>query len=210
MGEMTVKGYAERRVERDVVEVILKFIGEGTTIPEAVQKSSDELEKFLRIFEENGIDSGVFKIIDNSTSKKYRSENKKMPYESKRAISIKMPMNSANVDSMMQYISNYQINVEILDTYQYSRKIELHKELLKEAVDDSRAKAEMIASCAGQRIKGIKSVNADFSSSDKHMVFDDLSDCFDIAPCSVSRARKLSAPIIKETEEVEVVWLIED
>lgn len=213
MGEMTVKGYAERTVDCDVICYVLKFIGEGSSIPEATKRSSDELEHFLKIMEENGIGSELFELGDNSTSKKYRSDNEKQSYESNRVITVKMALNTANADAIMQYISEYQINVELTDTYSYSQKAELHKELLKEAVDDSRAKAEIIASCTGQRIKGIKSVDTDFSSREKHTILEDYGEFFNmigIKSCGTSRAQKLSSPTITEKEEVEVVWLIED
>lgn len=213
MGEMIIKGYAERRVECDIIQYILKFIGEGVSVPEAAKKSSDELERFLKIMEENGIGSEVFELGDNSTSKKYRSENEEMPYESKRIITAKMPMNTANADAIMQYITNYQLNVEISDTYSYSHKSELHKELLKEAVDDSRARAEIIASYAGQKIKGIKRIDTDLSNINKSVELDDCSELFCVFErinCEPSRAQKLSAPTVREKEEVSVIWLIDD
>ncbi len=211
MGEMTIKGYAERTVDCDVVQYILKFIGEGESIPEAAKKSSDELERFLKIMEENGIGSELFELGDNSTSKKYRSENEEMPYESKRTITAKMPLNTANADAIMQYITNYRINVEFTDSYLYSKKSELHKELLKEAVDDSRARAEIIASCAGQKIKGIKCIDTDLKNIKKSVVLDDCCELFrGMSSCGVSRAQKLSAPTVTEKEEVSVIWLIED
>ena len=76
MGEMTIKGYAERTVDCDVAEYTLKFMGEGVSIPEAAKKSSDELERFLKIMEENGIGSEFFELGDNSTSKKYSKSSR--------------------------------------------------------------------------------------------------------------------------------------
>lgn len=213
MGEMTIKGYAERTVDCDVVEYCLRFNGEGKSIPEAAQMASDELEHFLEIMEENGIGSELFELGDNSTSKKFNSQNEEMPYESKRVITVKMPMNTANSDAIMQYITKYQINVELTDGYYYSKNTELHRELLKEAVDDSRARAEIIASCAGQKIKGIQRVDAELSRSVSQTYSDDYSTFFEminLKSCDVLRSQKLSSPTITEKEEVVVVWLIED
>lgn len=106
MGEMTVKGYAERKVECDTVKYTLEFNADGLTIPDAVKKVNAELEHFLEIMEKNGITADKFEIVDNKSAEKYSHDEGKMPYYSKRIVSISMPLITQNVNSMMQYISD--------------------------------------------------------------------------------------------------------
>lgn len=208
MGEMTVKGYAERRVECDIVKYTLEFNAEGMTIPEAVEEVNKELEHFLEIMDNNGIKSDMFKPEDNNTSKKYSFDEGEKPYLSERKISIIMPLSTYNINSMMQYIAKYNLNVVLEEEYIYSDLGALHKELLRDAIADSKSKAELIASFTGQKIKGIKRVSTEYSECDMDFMLKEKA-CILGSPAP-SYAEHLSNPVIEEEEKVEVVWLIED
>ncbi|MDE6774934.1 MAG: SIMPL domain-containing protein, partial [Ruminococcus sp.] len=87
MGEMTVKGYAERKVECDLVKYTFNFEKVGYSIDTSIKAVSAELERFLEIIEKKtGIAPNVFRIENNSTSKEYHS-NKEKRYEADRKIS---------------------------------------------------------------------------------------------------------------------------
>lgn len=212
MGEMTVKGYAERRVECDIVKYTLGFTADGMTIPEAVEAVNKELEHFLEIMENNGIKSDMFELEDNNTSERYSIDEGEKPYYSEREISIRMPLSTYNINSMMQYIAKYKLNVVLRETYYYSDLSDLHKELLKEAVEDSKNKAELIASFTGQKIKGIKSVITNFTEREMLLKSkrDEENRIYKIGEVAPSYAENLSSPTDVEKEDVEVVWLIED
>lgn len=208
MGEMTVKGYAERRVKCDIVKYTLGFTADGMTIPEAVEAVNKELEHFLEIMENNGIKSEMFELEDNNTSKKYSFDEGEKPYLSERKISIRMPLSTYNINSMMQYIAKYKLNVVLNEEYIYSDLNALHKELLRDAIADSKSKAELIASFTGQKIKGIASVTTQYSECS--MDFMRQEQMYILAESASSFAEHLSDPMIEEDEKVEVVWLIED
>lgn len=208
MGEMAIKGYAERRVECDIVKYTLNFKADGMTIPKAVEAVNAELEHFLEIMENNGITSDMFELNENNTSEKYDDEEEN-PYLSEREISIRMPLSTYNINCIMQYIAEYKLNVVLDEEYYYSDLSALHKELLKDAIADSKSKAELIASFTGQKIKGIKSVTTQFSECCMDFMCADKKLIKLKAPAS-SCAENLSAPTIEEKENVEVVWLIED
>lgn len=212
MGEMTVKGYAERRVECDIVEYTLNFKADGVTIPEAVKAVNTELEHFLEIMEKNGIPANKFELEDNKTAEKYSYDEGEMPYYSKRVVSITIPLITQNINNMMQCIAEYKLNVVLDEEYRYSKIKDLHEELLKEAVADSRKKAELIASFTGQKIKGIKSVITEYSEYENELrcLQERERGIHKIGESMPSLAKNLSNPIIKETEDVSIVWLIED
>lgn len=212
MGEMTIKGYAERRVECDIVEYTLEFKADGMTIPEAAQAVNNELEHFLDIMEKSGVSADMFELEDNSTSEKYNSEEEEKPYYSKRKISIRMPLITQSINSMMQYIAEFKLNVGLREVYYCSDMAEIHKELLKEAVADSRNKAELIASFTGQKIKGIKSVITNYAEYEMELMRkrDKELGIHKIGSTTTSRADKISSPTTDQKESVEVIWLIED
>ena len=212
MGEMAIKGYAERRVECDVVEYTLCFKADGITIPEAVKAVNTELEHFLEIMEKSGVTAGKFELEDNSTSEKYNSEEEEKPFYSKRKISIRMPLSTQSINNMMQYIAEYKLNVDLSEEYYCSDMAEIHKELLREAVADSRNKAELIASFTGQKIKGIKSVITNYAEYERELLRkrDQELGIHKIGETHIARANRISSPTTDQEETVEVIWLIED
>ena len=91
--------------------------------------------------------------------------------------------------------------------YFTSNILDIHKELLREAIEDSKAKAEIIASTMGQKIIGIDKVlfgdqfgrietEEDFFEKKIHCIGSSLSD-------------ELSADKQAVKENVEVDWIIE-
>ena len=114
---MAINGYAERRVECDIVKYTLNFKADGMTIPEAVQTVNTELEHFLEIMEKSGVSADKFELEDNSTSEKYNSEEEEKPFYSKRKISIRMPLSAQSINSMMEHIAEYKLNVGVSEEY---------------------------------------------------------------------------------------------
>ncbi len=212
MGEMAIKGYAERRVECDVVEYTLCFKADGMTIPEAVKAVNTELEHFLEIMEKSGVPADKFELDDNSTSEKYNIEEEEKPFYSKRKISIRMPLSTQSINSMMQNIAEYKLNVGMSEEYYCSDMAEIHKELLREAVADSRNKAELIASFTGQKITGIKSVITNYAEYEMELMRkrDQELGIHKIGESHIARADMISSPTTDQEESVEVIWLIED
>lgn len=208
MGEMTVKGYAEREVECDLVKYVFKFEKIGYSIDNSVKAVSAELERFLEIIEnKTGITPNIFKIVDNSTSKAYHSE-KEQKYKAYRKISAVLPMSAEFSDFLMNIIAKHEFNVEVDENYIVSNIEEINKELLKLAIEDSKDKAEMIAVFAGEKICGIKTLKILTSSSssneeDEGYALDDILKTLD------SKSSQLSSPVVKLSQNVDITWSIE-
>ena len=88
----------------------------------------------------------------------------------------------------------------------------LHEQLLKEAVLDSKKKAEMIASAMGQKVIGIETLNAgeryNSYDSEEKAYYDQFSHKIGETH-SCSKSNRLQAPFITEYEHVDVEWIIE-
>lgn len=211
MGEMNVKGYAKREVECDFVRYKFDFEKTGDSIAEAVEAVNCELERFLSIVDKKlKITPDAFKIEKNSTSKSYNSSKDKQIYKANRKISALLPMKSGLSDLFMSIISGYKFNVELSEDYTVSDIQEIHNELLKLAIEDSKNKAEMIASFAGEKILGIKTLKNVRCRCDSYdgegkgeYILEDILCCLD------SKSSLLSSPTVEESESVEIVWLLE-
>lgn len=210
MGEMTVKGYAEREVESDLVKYTFNFEKIGYSIDTSVKAVSAELERFLEIIEEKtGIIPDVFRIENNSTSKTYNSE-KGQRYKAERRISAVLPMSAELSDLLMNIIVKHEFNVEINEDYIVSNMEEINKELLKLAIENSKDKAEMIALFAEEKICGIKTLKIlTNKSSSIDEEYEEGYRLDDILRGLDSKSSQLSSPIIKLSQNVEIVWNIE-
>lgn len=218
MGKMTVKGYAEREVESDLVRYKFNFVKVDYSIDASVKAVSTELERFLEIIEKKiGIAPDVFRIEDNSTSKEYRpNSDKEQKYKANRKISAVLPMSAKLSDLLMNIIAEYEFNVEVEEHYIVSDIEEIYKELLKLAIEDSKNKAEMIVSFAGEKISGINKLEIltnNFSSV--YDEDDDEDECYrgymldDILRTVNSKSSQMSSPVVKLNQNVEIVWNIE-
>ena len=114
------------------------------------------------------------------------------------------------LNGIMDLVAKRGYDVEISSSFQLTTEKALHDELRREALADSRAKAESIAQSLGQMVKGIESacigrcglpVMIDSGTAD--------------AVCSLSmgtvrpHSDQVGSPLTKESESLEVVWLIE-
>lgn len=219
MGEMTVKGFAEREVESDLVRYKFNFAKVDYSIDASVKAVSAELERFLEIIEKKtGITPDVFRIEDNSTSKEYGpNSDKEQKYKANRKISAVFPMSAKLSDLLMNIIAEYEFNVEVEERYIVSDIEEICKELLRLAIEDSKNKAEMIASFAGEKVSGINKLEIltnNFSSYDEDDEDED-DECYrgymldDILRTVNSKSSQMSSPVVKLVQNVEIVWNIE-
>ncbi|MDE6776074.1 MAG: hypothetical protein K2J37_07270, partial [Ruminococcus sp.] len=90
---------------------------------------------------------------------------------------------------------------------------EINKELLKLAIEKSKDKAEMIASFAGEKICGIKTlriltknsvlIDEDDEDYEDGFMLDDIFKVLD------SKASQLSSPVTELSQSVEITWNIE-
>ena len=209
MAELIVKGSAKEEVACDTAEYSITFHKDGKTAAGATANMNDEIERFLATMEKNGLDAAEFSMGDISVEEKYRYNDDKelFPYKAQRSIDIRLPLNAATTDAFLQLIADEGLDVEYGESHSVSNLAEVHRRLLKAAMEDSRMKAEMLAECAGKKVLGIKKVDTGFR---EHEVLLEERACGGLVyHCKPMLADKLKAPTVEEEEELEVVWLIE-
>ena len=110
-------------------------------------------------------------------------------------------------NSIMTLIQEKQMNIDFEISYYLSNYEEIHRELMTEALADSKAKAELIATSMGQRIIGIDTLEM----SDRYrdwMVCERERGILLPSERSPMLSDQLKAPINEESERIEVVWLM--
>lgn len=206
MGKLSIVGKAEREVSYDAVELSIKFYVRGKTTAKALGTVMEESEKFLELITAEGVALKDIHIGDNSVEQRRYSDADEVIVS--REMKIRLKFDMPFVNGLMEMIRKQDFSVDLDCDYHLTNKQALHTELLKEALANSKEKAEFIAEIMGQKIVGIDSVE---HSRERDM---DWMCCEHerglICPGSaMPLSDKLEAPLTTETESIDVVWLIE-
>lgn len=205
MGKLTITGKAEREVSYNAIEMSVTFYIHAKTTAEALQIVMEQSEKFLELVTAAGIDMKDIHIGDNSVDQRYSDDELKV--HASREMKIRLHFDMAFVNGLMGMIREQDFAVDLDCDYHLTNRAELHMELMKEALADSKKKAEVIAEIMGQKIIGIDSVEHDRHNDMEWICCEQERGI--IREGAASLSNQLEAPITTESETISVVWLIE-
>lgn len=209
MGKLMITGKAEREVYYDVVELTVTFYNDDKDSSDAIDTVIRQSEKFLSIIASNGADISKIRMDDDSLERSSRYDDKKRS-SARRSFCLRYAFDMKFINSISQMIRDENFNAEIDYDYLLSNKEEIHKELLKEALEDSRKKAEMIAETVGEKITGIDEMKHEsIATNIKYREFERGLSYMERYESESSYSDELSSPVATETETVNVTWIIE-
>ena len=204
MGKLSITGTAEREVSYDAVELRITFNGRAKKTADAVAIIMRECEQLLKIITDAGVSMKDIHIGENSVDRRYSDSG--VTVSANREITLRLKFDMPFINGLMDTIRNQDFSVDMDCNYRYSNKQDLHTALLKEAVEDSKKKAELIAGIMGQKVIGIDSVNHDSFRYDPFV--DEMKACVAMG-CDYALSDQLESPLTRESESIDVVWLIE-
>ncbi len=206
MGKLSITGKADREVKCDGVSLSIEFYLHGKTTTEVLRNIKKQSEKFLRLITAQGVNLSDVHIEDVSIHQRF-DEGETIVCAT-RKMTIRLPFNMRTINYFTEMIREQNYSVDFDCDYHIINKQELHTELLKEALADSKQKAEFIAETMGQKIIGIDSVEYTRYDENRWLACEAergiISESHDM-PLS----NQLEAPLRKESETIDVVWLIE-
>mgnify|MGYP004583446001 FL=1 len=209
MGKLMITGKAEREVYYDVVELTVTFYNDDKDSSDAIDTVIRQSEKFLSIIASNGADISKIRMDEDSLERSSRYDDKRRS-SARRSFCLRSAFDMKFINSISQIIRNENFNAEIDYDYLLSNKEEIHKELLKEALEDSRKKAEMIAETVGEKITGIDEMKHEsIATNIKYREFERGLSYMERYESESSYSDELSSPVATETETVNVTWIIE-
>ena len=204
MGKLSITGTAEREVSYDTVELRITFNGRAKKTADAVAIIMEECEQLLKIIIDAGVSMKDIHIGENSVDRRYGDNG--VTVSANREITLRLKFDMPFINSLMDTIRDQDFSVDMDCSYRYSNNQNLHDVLLREAVEDSKKKAEFIAEIMGQKVIGIESVNHD-SFYDEPFLYE-MKACVAMS-CDYSLSDQLESPLTRESESIDVVWLIE-
>lgn len=210
MGTIKVIGKAEKEFTADIMEVVIEINVANPDYSKALSQGNEETEKLLKIL--TGLGYNITNILLNKEDvSQDESESGKKYYEFNKAISFTTGASPANLVALSDELCKNKIKASYDHTFKLSNRKELENAVLKEALTDSRKKAEMISETFGQKITGIEKVNCDLRT---YSVYDESDEglpnpTMHYMALNNSLSAKISPDKIKLSKEIEVTWIME-
>ena len=207
MGKLAITGKAEREICYDIMELTVTFTASGSTSAEALDIVMQQSEDFLAVLADGGVDLTTVHLDENTLDKnRYSGEE---IFEATRSVMFRVGFDMQTINRLNELIRSKNYLATLSAEYLLSNRAALYRQLLKDALTDSRRQAEMIAETMGQTITGIDSVTKypscaagiHLCEGNDSWIFQDL-----VRPLL---SNHLAAPRATESETIEVVWLIE-
>lgn len=207
MGKLTVEGSAKKEVKADIMEINITFKSISTNSYQSIGNAVMQCEKFLSKLSKMNFDMSYIRM-DKDNTQKYNYSNKDT-VTTIRSIKIEMPFDLNINNAILQIIQDNKYDIDYNVVYKISNLKDIHNELLKEAIQNSRERAELIAETMNQKIVGIDTLNlSEKNKYEKLEMTRGISNdyrCASVTPFS----DKLGTPTKSEEENLSVVWVME-
>ena len=208
MGKLSITGKAAREFAYDQMELTVSFRVHERTVAIALKKVLAQCEDFLTVLKNDGIDTKDIRIDENSLTQRFYSDG--FQAEATRDLTIRVPFDMKFANYVQSLIEEQAYDADFEVEYYLSNESALRKGLIKEALADSREKAELIAEAMAQKIIGVKSMEIEDDYHDDGLMIHEcelLVGGFE--PKRLALSNELQAPLKQLAAAVEVVWLIE-
>ena len=207
MGVLIVKGNSTKEFTCDVMYIKFVFKAWDNNSEQAIGRVRTNCNEFIQTMENEGVSIENIHLNDEKITT--TKDDKNIVWvNASRKIELRLKFNMRLLNRISDIVRNNGFSVDMDVSFTLSNMNEIHAQLIKDAVIDSKNKAEMIAQTMGQKVKGIIELDAQHIGSN---LYDDC--YFDVISLlnrnSDSISDRLQAPLTKEYEYVEVKWEIE-
>ncbi len=202
-GRIFVKGTAKKTFTCDRVNITITFFSNGLSCGKTSETAMAQCEKFLQRLSDKGIDLSQLTLENDSISQHHHDTAQ---VSASRTVCLRSEARVSVINFLMEIIQQEHLEAEISTHYDFSDESALRRTLLSEAIADSRANAELLATAAGKTIIGVDFIdmNTHTRPSRRNALlqpegFASIMHCF---------SKELSLPEKEISETVEVAWLI--
>ena len=209
MGKLKIVGKASKEFEYDIAVIELTFQVIKKTSPAALKTVMDQCEEFLSSMDNLHFDVSTFRIEVDKVDQCYDRDEGKIDVRASRTIKMKIPLEMEKINFLLKLIQDSEYDVDVDVDYEFSDRVKIHNDLIKMAIADSKQKAEFIAGVMEQKLTRIDSVEID--DSYRTRIYErKMSKSVEVGSTpEYQYSNKLGRPVSQESEEVEVVWLME-
>ena len=202
MGKLKLRGYAKRNFTADLMEVTLTVSTDGETAAYAINKGKKESEKVLELLAELGVDLSKVMMKNESVSEPSRYHDNDC-YGFEKNISFMTNASLQLLERLSLGIAEREINATYRERFCLSNADNISKQVLQDALIDSRKKAEAVAETLGQRVVGIDSAKCDEYRNDDND--EDVSYCMKYTEREYAAGVLLADQLSPDKIEVEIL-----
>ncbi len=171
MGKLRVKGTALKYVDADKVDYTIEFVIKRKQQNDAIEILTKQVDLFLSKLKEIGIEPKDISLTKDSISNSDWA-NKDSGIQATRTLTITTPFDARINNYILKLIKDNCLDARISVDYSLYNYSKIAKELLSEATNNAKMKADAIASSQGMKVVGIETL-ADDNYSDKYHDRDD-------------------------------------
>lgn len=214
-----VKGEASVSAKPDLIELKINGTSVHYDYAKTVEEASKQTRTLRKVMEESGLSGEDLKTKSfhiETEYKSYRDKNDEyqrrfIGYRYRQTHKIRFKLDNKQLGKTLWSLAHSDLNVEFSLSYTVENHEPIKKKLLEEAVQNSREKAEILATASGVKLGLLQSI--DYSWIDMNLmtptyrIFEDsnvmsaeMSDSYDI---------DIDPEDIEATDTVTIVWGIE-
>ena len=217
MRTIKITGKGEVSMTPDVCRLIITISGIDKTYNKAVEMSSKDTNVLRETIEALGFDRKDLRTKSFSIDARYGSvkdadgnyETVFRGYEYTHVQSLEFPADNKVLGDVLSAMMDSGVGPTFRITYTVSDPESFRQEMMRKAVADAKAKAELLADAAGVVLKGIESINYSWSSYEFtwEPMYDDLamSEGFVM---NKSLSMDIEPEDIRKSDTVTIVWEI--
>ncbi len=212
MAKINVNGSAEHEYQADRCEVTLSIQTRKDTSDKASNSVSKLVESILKRLGQLGIKPDDIRVILDNIRERSIYDSDDTSYGSERSICFCIPAEVKAVNLIREIIEDGFEDVALNTKYYLSNEKEAMRQLLKEAVEDSRARADVFAHAAGKEIAGIHTADVGSGGWDKKD-WDELEDerkpgfLMDAAS-KYELSDRMKPGMIRLKADVSIIWIM--
>lgn len=207
MGKISITGQAEREVKYDAMEIIVRFLTHAESSSQAIKQMMEQSEDFLKTMHEAGVEMEQMILGNNNVNQQYWDN--KLQVSATREVKMSLGFNMEFLNYIMELMHEKAYAVDIDSNFQISNLKDIHEELLLEALEDSRHKAELIAKRLGQSIRELDSASVHSNVSPLAKMSRMADNEALMGSSNFQYSNEIGAPTVKESRTIEAVWLVE-
>lgn len=223
MSKIKVLGVAEREVECDVMRIRLTFECVGKNQKDTISQVMKECESFLEFIKGQKID---IRLYDDSVKEVSLKENVK-GYKTEKTLVIKGKYDGTLINVIHEIClrKGFTVSMDVDMGISKEKEVVSRKELLEEALRNSREEAELIMKTEGKTKLELSSVDRndryqrfakDCGASDifggifGNLFGNEYEETLAAVKSNFSNSNELMGKTEKVREEIEVVWKISE
>ncbi|OLS03800.1 SIMPL domain-containing protein [Tissierella creatinophila] len=208
-----VKGVGKASMTPDQIKININLKSSNASYEKTIEMANKDLENIRRALKSEGFEKEDIKTVNFNVDTKYENETtsfnnykrKFIGYEVIHSLKIEFENDSQKLGRVLNELTKSKSNPEFSIFYNLKDETEFKNQMLKNAIEDSRRKAIVIAEASGVRLGEILNIN--YSLDEEKFYSTPLS--LQKGMSFISENISIVPEDLKSTDTVDIAWEIE-